>query len=262
MLDDSFSFGSSIMTSMTNVLNTCTTRLAYHENMALLTGLHASGLSTGRVNSHQGSTPLHTKVSLSLDMTSDSIELHDNNYTAIVTDGGGQIQLNFTDGRSNNSGSPTSLKNVLNVLNSMEWSVSFASDGPTKTNRRSDHHPWSKHLHSEIDLLYCKSNKSKSYSTNAISNTINVGKKGAFKSLARVLDFMHPLNGKRLTGIISKQPHNMESILINRCQLLGYGNILKNINKNRNSDESICHDIVSLYERIAGETIEKKTIFY
>ena len=308
-LDDSFSFGGSILHKMTNVLNTCTTRLAYREHMMLLSGLHASGLSTGRINSHQGSTPLHTKIVLSMDMTSETIELHDGNYTAIVTDGGGRAMVRI-DGTSNSI--DMALKAATTVLNQMEWSISFASDGPIQTNRRSDFHPWTRHLERELDRVHGRLRTKKMKTNKKISSggsggsggTFgqgesgdggNIGTEGVLRSLARVLDFMHPLQGTRLTGkktspvvvvavvvvssmllftcvdmccfcfflcmsgIVSKEPHRMEKILSNRCQLLGYGAFYQ---ENYAKKKDITNDVRRIFQSMSGKRTERWCILF
>jgi hypothetical protein len=214
ILDDSF--GSQILESMTRVLGTCTSRLAYRENMYLLAGLHSNGLHTGRTTSHQGTTPLHTKITLSIDMTNDMMELHDNCYTAIVTDGGSKTQLRLAPSLNSNGKHEQKIKSSLKIAETVakdvEWTVSLASDGPTMTERRSDFHPYAKHLDRELNFI-----RGKQQGRN------NVGIDTALRSMSRMLDLIHPLHGTRLTGTVSKAPHKRIAILSDRCEELGYG---------------------------------------
>ena len=214
VLDDSFGFGSQILKKMTRVLNTCTSRLAYRENLFLLAGLHSSGLHTGRTNTHQGATPLHTKITLSVDMTSDMIELHDSCYTAIVTDGGKKIQLRLDPGSTGHTDPKkrTAIDVATTVVNDIEWTVTLASDGPAMTERRSDFHPYCSHLEKELDVVHGRS-----------KDRNNVGTESALRSMSRMLDLIHPLDGTRITGAVAKAPHKKAEILSKRCEELGFG---------------------------------------
>ena len=121
----------------------------------------------------------------------------------------------------------------------------------------------------------------------------NIGTEGVLRSLSRVLDFMHPLRGTRLTGkkspsvvvgggrsacfkhvdvdmccfcfflcisgIVSKEPHRMEEILSNRCQLLGYGAFYQ---KNHAKKKDITNDVRRIFQSMSGKRTERWYILF
>ncbi len=238
-LDDSFTLGRDLMARMTRVLQACSDRLAHQQQLELLDTMHATGLMVGRVSNHEGVSMLHSKVALVMEMTHHTMEVFDGGLTVVVSD---EVMAVHRKNRKQitslqHRGLGVASKAMAQLIDAQEWVCSLANHGPARHGRRDEPHRHLALVETELTTVlgyqlpqlldgYENGTKTRKWTQNDDSIRTNVSPEYALRALARVLDAVHPIPGRRISGAIAKAPHRMAKILSDRCELLGFGSFL------------------------------------
>ena len=237
-LDDAFTLGRDLMARMTRVLQACSDRLAHHEQLELLDTMHSTGLMVGRASNHEGVSMLHSKTALTMEMTHYTMEIFDGGLTVIVSDEvmddqrKGAVQANSLHHRGLGNAS----RALARLIDAQEWVCSLANHGPARHGRRDEPHRYLALVEAELTnvlgyqlppvLERHGGSKKDVAARDDDSARTNMSPEAALRALARVLDSVHPIPGRRIAGAIAKAPHRMAKILSDRCELLGLGSFL------------------------------------
>ena len=230
-LDSSFNFGRNLMMRMTRLLDVCSSRLSHHEQTQMLTSMHAEGLNVGRTNNEDGVSLLHSKLALSPEMTHSAMEIFDGGLTVIVSDEVMEHREKIM--QSNHGGAAISKDKFTRLIESRNWVCSLTSRGPARRRRRDEPHKYLPLVERELTAVLGYQLPKVLNTNGAVPNlerergrqmqSKNLSAVKTMFSLARVLDAIHPIPGKRIAGAIAKAPHRMAKILSDRCEILGLG---------------------------------------